>query len=136
MKTRTKLMLTAFLGVLAWKVCRMDWIVQCDYEWLDTDPPVSVHRGIESYYPKVAAMWNPPTPAAITGRASATWNDYEFFVAGGAYGPISAATLHIHWKLLLLKVGGILLPLYLLILALVEDLNSVPCPSSRVRTRR
>jgi len=118
MKTHSKVLLTAFLGVLAWKSCRMDWIVQCDYEWIDTDPPVSVERRIESYYPSVSPIWNPPTPAGITGRANATWNDYEFFIAGGAYGPISEARLHIHWKLLLLKLSAVLLPLYLVIYGL------------------
>jgi hypothetical protein len=123
MKTRFKFLLVAFLGVLAWKACRTDWVVQCDYEWTDIDPPPSVEHRIESYYPSVAPLWNPPSPAAITGRANATWNDYEFFIAGGAYGPISEATLHIHWKLLLLKLTGILLPLYLLIFGLAEAIT-------------
>lgn len=130
MKTHSKLLLAAFLGVLACKACRTDWIVQCDYEWTDTDPPISVNRGIESYYPRVSPIWNPPTPAGITGRANATWNDYEFFIAGGAYGPISEARLHIHWKLLVLKVIGILLPLYLLIMGLAEVMPGTRTHSS------
>ena len=110
MKAKPWLVVLAIL--LMWKVIRADWIVECEYAVADFHPPVSVVKSIESYTPPVSPLWNPPTPSLITGRASSTWRDWEFFDAGGAYGPTSEPTLRIYWQLSLGKMAGV----YLLVL--------------------
>lgn len=110
MKAKPLLLVLALL--LVWKVIRADWIVECEYEVTDTDPPVSVERYIASYTPPASPLWNPPNPSSITGLAASTWGDWQFFAAGGAYGPTTEPTLRFHWQLSLAKIVGV----YLLVL--------------------
>jgi len=92
--------------LIIWKLCRTDWIVECEYVSTDFHPTTSIERGTATYKPPVSAIWNPPSPSALVGRANANWNDPEFFAAGGSYGPVGTPMLRINWLLMFAKLIG------------------------------
>jgi hypothetical protein len=102
---KRKLIIPMLLSLVVWKVFRTDWIVECESASADFHPPVSVERFTGSFAPPVSAYWNPPSPAKITGRASSSWRDSEFFAAGGSYGPTSEPVLRVNWQLSLAKMA-------------------------------
>lgn len=103
------------LAVLVWKSVRTDWVVTCPYYYTDTDPPPTTSYGTETFVPPVSPFWSPPTPAALTGRETATWLEWQFFEGGGAWGPTEDPTLRVFWELLLAKVLGVAAPIAALI---------------------
>ncbi len=103
-------------AALIWKSWRTDWVASCQFASADFHPPVSVEQRQAMYRPPVSPLWNPPTAAALTGRAEADWSDAEFFPAGGSYGPTSEPRLQVDvwtmaWKILLpALLAGLLAP--------------------------
>ena len=97
------LTLLVLLSMVLWKALRTDWIVECEYATADFHPPCSVDRFTASFTPPVSACWNPPSP----GPTSSSWNNPEFFAAGGSYGPTSDPVLRVNWQLALAKMAGV-----------------------------
>jgi hypothetical protein len=110
MKAKSLLLVLALLVV--WKAIRADWIVECEWLAADFHPPVSAEKFIASYTPPVSPLWNPPTPSSITGRATSTWSDSEFFSGSGSSFPTTEPVLRLNWQLSLTKIAGV----YLLVL--------------------
>jgi hypothetical protein len=101
------LIIGVLLSLLAWKILRTDWIVECESASANFHPPVSVERFTDSFTPPVSAYWNPPTPEKLTGKASSSWRAPEFFASGGSYGPTSDPVLRVNWQLALAKIAGV-----------------------------
>jgi hypothetical protein len=110
------------LTLIAWKLVRTDWIVECEAAAADFHPPVSVEKFRATFTPPVSPIWSPPTPEKLTGNPSATWSGSSFFDAGGSYGPASVPTLRINWMLSLVKMAGAGSVLWFLF-SLVADLR-------------
>ncbi|TLD72553.1 hypothetical protein FEM03_00310 [Phragmitibacter flavus] len=104
---KLRLTILVLLSLVVWKLFRADWIVECESASADFHPPVSVERFTDSFTPPVSAYWNPPTPTQLTGRASSSWTDQEFFASGGSYGPTSEPFLRVNWQLSLAKIAGV-----------------------------
>jgi hypothetical protein len=118
--TRRLIFILLLFATFAWKLWRTDWIVECRYEYTDTDPPPAVSYGKEFYYPPLSPIWNPPTPVKLSGRSNATWYDWDFFEGGGSWGPIEEPHLHVHWLLLIGKILGVGIPMYLIVFGMAE----------------
>jgi hypothetical protein len=109
---KAKPLLLVLVLLLVWKAIRADWIVECEWVVTDFHPPVSAEKFIASYTPPVSPLWNPPTPWSITGRATSTWSDSEFFSGSGSSFPTTEPALRFNWQLSLAKIAGV----YLLVL--------------------
>jgi hypothetical protein len=123
------LTLLVLLSLAAWKTFRTDWIVECEAATADFHPPASVERFTDSFVPPVSAYWNPPTAEKLTGRASGSWIDPEFFAAGGAYGPTSDPVLRVNWQLALAKMSGVFVAVWLFLRVVWATRSSRPMPA-------
>jgi hypothetical protein len=61
----------------------------------------------------------------LSGRSNATWYDWEFFEGGGSWGPIEHPHLHIHWLLLIGKILGVGIPMYLTVYGFAEYCSKI-----------
>lgn len=124
--TRHHAFLIMWSSFILWKLWSCDWVVKCRYSYTDTDPPVSVSYGVETFHPPSAPIWDPPTPERISGQAGAKWTDWDFFPGGGSWGPLETPHLHINWSLWLGKIVSVGMLLYLVVFCVAEA-TARPC---------
>jgi hypothetical protein len=118
--TRRSVFIALCFVAIAWKAWRTDWIVECRYQYADTDPPPTVSYGKEFYYPPPSPIWSPPNPVKLTGRSYATWLEWEFFEGGGSWGPIEEPHLHVRWLMVIGKILAVCMPMYLFVFGIAE----------------
>ena len=115
-----RLWIALLIGLFCWKALRTDWVVECEAYATDFHPPVSVEHYTASFTPPVSPIWSPPSPQKLSGRESATWSDYDFFEAGGSYGPVTEPVLRINWGISLIKMAAVAFVAWLILGAFVE----------------